>query len=128
VCCALNRADVVGRIFDQVTADMSPEDSTKTFKLLREAITIVYPFLGIPSCIPGCYGMIGVIQKRGSQYASDQRLRTGIITQEDLYKGQQLRQRVYRGVGNSEIFQLMERYFGDLCKLNQYSVISIDRC
>jgi hypothetical protein len=116
VFCALNRADVVGRIFDQITADMSPEDSMETFRRLREAITIVYPFLGMPSCIPACYGIIGVIQKRGSQYASDDRLRSSIITQEDLDKGKELRQRVYHGVGNSEIFQLMDKYFGDLCR------------
>ncbi|KAJ6071581.1 hypothetical protein N7499_009595 [Penicillium canescens] len=110
----IDRSDVVGRIFDQVTADMTPEDSMETFKRLREAITIVYPFLGMPSCIPACYGVIGVIQKKGSQYASDDRLRSSIITQEDMDKGQELRQRVYHGVGNSEIFQLMDKYFGDL--------------
>lgn len=69
----------------------------------------------MPSCIPGCYGMIGVIQKKGSKYASNKILRATVITEEDSAKGKELRRRIYGGVGNSDIFQLMDHYFTELC-------------
>jgi hypothetical protein len=59
--------------------------------------------------------MIGVIQRKGAQYASKRVLRAATITEEDIAKGEALRHRVYSGVGNSEIFSLMSQYFTDLC-------------
>ncbi|KAK7887870.1 hypothetical protein LTR67_009264 [Exophiala xenobiotica] len=113
-CCAVGRADVVGRFFDDLTADATPEVSEYTFLRVREAITICFPYLGLPTCIPACYGMIGVIQRKGAGYASIKSLRKKVITEEDVQKGTELRARIYRGVGNSEIFSLMDRYFTDL--------------
>ncbi|KAF9890069.1 hypothetical protein FE257_006749 [Aspergillus nanangensis] len=113
-CCAVGRADVVGRIFDDLTANSDPAESQQIFLRLREALTIVFPYVGMPTCIPACYGMIGVIQRKGEAYASTRVLRSATITEEDARMGQELRSRVYKGVGNSEIFGLMDRYFTDL--------------
>jgi hypothetical protein len=107
---------VVGQLFDDLTADSTPEDSQRIFLRLREAITIIFPYLGMPTCIPACYGMIGVVQRKGKEYASTQVLRKPIITEDDVRKGSELRARIYSGVGNSEIFSLMDIYFTDLCK------------
>jgi hypothetical protein len=117
-CCAVNRADIVGKFFDYVSEDYTPEQSQEEFLRLREAITIVYPFLGMPTCIPACYGMIGVIERKGREYASVQRLRAPIMTEEDVAKGKELRARIYAGVGNSGIFSLMDRYFTELCMMS----------
>jgi hypothetical protein len=84
---------------------------------LREAITIIFPYLGMPSCVPACYGMIGVVQRKGTNFASTKVLRQPIVTEEDARKGHELRLRIYSGVGNSEIFNLMDKYFTDLCEL-----------
>lgn len=116
-CCAVGRADVVGRFFDDVTFEATPEDSEKAFLCLREAITIIFPYLGMPTCIPACYGMIGVVQRKGPAYASTKVLRKTTIDDNDVKKGQDLRSRIYSGVGNSGIFNLMDKYFTDLCKL-----------
>jgi hypothetical protein len=116
VCCAVGRADVVGQFFDHLTADMAPSISKDIFLQLREAVTIVTPYLGMPTCIPACYGMIGVVQRKGSEYASTQVLRKETIDEDDVRKGKELRTRIYSGVGNSEIFDLMNVYFTDLCK------------
>lgn len=102
-------------MFDHITADLEPTESEAVFLRFREALTIVYPFLGMPSCIPACYGMIGVIQRKGAQYASKRVLRVATITEDDIVKGEALRRRVYSGVGNSGIFRLMDEYFTDLC-------------
>ncbi|KAI8648560.1 hypothetical protein NCS57_01467200 [Fusarium keratoplasticum] len=113
-CCAVGRADVVGRIFDDLTTDASPEDSQKLFMQMREAITIVFPYLGMPTLVPACYGMIGVVNRKGLSYAHEERLRQPIIDAVTVDTGFQLRSQIYRGVGNEEIFSQMEKLFTDL--------------
>ncbi|KAJ9602188.1 hypothetical protein H2200_013308 [Cladophialophora chaetospira] len=113
-CCAVGRADVVGRFFDDLTADATPEESEQVFLRVREAITIIFPYLGMPTCIPACYGMIGVVQRKGKEYASTKVLRKPTITEEDVKNGTELRAKIYAGVGNADIFTLMDQYFKDL--------------
>ncbi|KAF4417053.1 hypothetical protein FACUT_12485 [Fusarium acutatum] len=115
VCCAVSRADVVGRFFDDITFDSTTEASEKLFLSTREAITIVFPYIGMPTCIPACYGMIGVVERKGAAYASTRMLRKTTIDEEDVKKGTELKSRIYSGVGNSGIFSLMDKYFTDLC-------------
>ncbi|KAF4218738.1 hypothetical protein CNMCM8980_004503 [Aspergillus fumigatiaffinis] len=112
--CAVGRADIVGRLFDHLTTALDPEESEVLFLRIREALTIVYPFLGMPCCIPACYGIIGVIQRKGPEYASNRVLRAATVTEEDNAKGKELRRRIYSSAGNSDIFRLMEEYFADL--------------
>ncbi|OCT49466.1 hypothetical protein CLCR_05046 [Cladophialophora carrionii] len=114
VCCAVGRADVVGRFFDDLTSHASPEDSQKVFRQLREAITVVFPYLGMPTLVPACYGMIGVVKRKGLSYAHTARLRQPVIDADTVQTGFQLRSQIYRGVGNAEIFGEMEKLFTDL--------------
>ena len=86
------------------------------FLRIREAITIAFPFLGMPACVPGCYGMIGVVERKGQEYGETKVLRKMVITEDDTGKGKEIRTRIYSGVGNSEIFGLMDKYFTDLCE------------
>ena len=90
------------------------------FLCLREAITIIFPYLGMPTCIPACYGMIGVVQRKGQSFASTKVLRKPTVTEEDVRKGTELRAKIYSGVGNSDIFALMDKYFTDLCEWLHY--------
>ncbi|KAF2851665.1 hypothetical protein T440DRAFT_498203 [Plenodomus tracheiphilus IPT5] len=113
-CCATGRADVVGQFFDHLTAEFNEKESEATFLRLREAITIIFPYLGLPSCMPACYGMIGVVQRKGKQFASVKKLRKDTVDAEDARKGAELRAQIYKGVGNSDIFDLMKIYFSDL--------------
>lgn len=115
-CCAVGRADLVGRFFDDITSDSTPEISESVFLRIREAITIVFPYIGMPTCIPACYGMIGVVQRKGPTFASTKVLRKATVDEEDARKGRELRSKIYSGVGNSDIFNLMDTYFTDLCK------------
>ncbi|KAF5581448.1 5-carboxymethyl-2-hydroxymuconate isomerase [Fusarium pseudoanthophilum] len=100
-CCAVSRADVVGRFFDDVTFDSTTEASEKLFLSIREAITIVFPYIGMPTCIPACYGMIGVVERKGAAYASTRVLRKTTVDEEDVKRGTELKARIYSGVGNS---------------------------
>jgi hypothetical protein len=114
--CAIGRADIVGRFFDHLTTNATPEESRKMFLRIREAITIAFPFLGMPACVPGCYGMIGVVERKGQEHGETKVLRKMVITEDDTGKGKEIRTRIYSGVGNSEIFGLMDKYFTDLCE------------
>lgn len=120
---AVGRADVVGRLFDSLTTDLSPSESSTLFAQIRESILIIYPFLGIPTCVPAAYGVIGVLQRKGNQYGDAARLRKEVMDAEDIRRGQDLRARVYKGVGNGEIFGLMQQHFTDLCKTGMLSLI-----
>lgn len=60
--------------------------------------------------------MIGVVQRKGPAYASTKVLRKTTIDQSDVENGRELRSKIYSGVGNSEIFSLMDKYFTDLCQ------------
>ena len=77
---------------------------------------MVFPFLGLPTCIPGCYGMIGVLERKGGAYSTTENLRKATMDEEDVRKGKELRAKIYSGVGNSGIFSLMDKYFTDLCE------------
>lgn len=70
----------------------------------------------MPTCVPACYGMIGVVQRKGKQFASTKVLRKETVSEDDARKGKDLRAKIYKGVGNSEIFDLMSVYFTDLCE------------
>lgn len=115
-CSAVGRADVVGKFFDDITAGSSPEESQHIFLQLREAMTCIYPFLGMPSLVPGCFGMIGVLQRKGEQYASLRQFRKPTIDEENIRKGLELRKKIYASAGNSEILTLLGKYFADLCE------------
>lgn len=60
--------------------------------------------------------MIGVVQRKGKEFASTKVLRKDTVDASDARKGKELRAKIYNGVGNSEIFDLMNVYFTDLCK------------
>ncbi|CZR66559.1 uncharacterized protein PAC_16460 [Phialocephala subalpina] len=112
--CALGRADLVGKWFDDQTKSSSAEESRKLFVRLRESIMCVYPFLGVPACMPACYGMIGVLERKGQAYGDTTRLRKPFMDEEDVEKGRKLRATIYSSAGNSGIFALMDKYFPDL--------------
>lgn len=112
--CALGRADLVGKLFDDLTTGSSAEESKKLFVRLREGIMCVYPFLGVPACMPACYGMIGVLERKGEAYGDTARLRKPFMDEEDVERGRELRATIYSSAGNSGIFALMEKYFPDL--------------
>jgi hypothetical protein len=114
--CALGRADLVGKWFDDQTKDFSAEESRRLFVRLRESIMCVYPFLGVPACMPACYGMIGVLERKGEVYGDTKRLRKPFMDEEDVQRGKELRATIYASAGNSGIFALMDKYFPDLCK------------
>ena len=67
--------------------------------------------------------MIGVLEKKGEAYGDANRRRKPFMDAQDVEKGEQLRAKIYAGVGNSGIFSLMGKYFPDFCEF-QFSMIA----
>jgi alkylhydroperoxidase/carboxymuconolactone decarboxylase family protein YurZ len=136
--CAQRRGDAVGSWFRDLVQGKSPDETEKTFATIREAITIVYPFLGLPNCVPACFGMVSVLKDKGIDSVQDRR--RYVRSQEEgslafhrllLYahvktfradvhhpsiheQGLETRKRIYRGVGNPEVHQMMQKHFPDM--------------
>ncbi|KIV91819.1 hypothetical protein PV10_06316 [Exophiala mesophila] len=113
-CSALGRADVVGKYFDDVTKQSTPEESQAVFLKLREGMACIYPFVGMPALIPGAFGMIGVIKRKGEEYATLQKFRKGTIDEDNIRKGNDIRKIIYKTAGNSEIMDPFSKFFAEL--------------
>ena len=63
--CAQRRGDLVGPWFRDLIAKENSGDPREIFKVIREAIIVAYPFIGLPNCVPACFGLIGVLDELG---------------------------------------------------------------
>ena len=63
--CAQGRGDSVVRIFRDVAKDKSEEEVKRIFTAVREAVTLVTPFVGLPNCMPACFGLVNELKERG---------------------------------------------------------------
>lgn len=59
------RGDAVPKLFADVTRNKSNDETLKVFMSLREAINIIFPFVGLPNCIPACLGLVAAMRTRG---------------------------------------------------------------
>ena len=64
ILCGQRRADVVGLLYQDLTANSSNEATEHLFISLKEAINVIFPFVGLPHCIPACFGLIQALKKR----------------------------------------------------------------
>lgn len=62
--CAQRRGDAVSLLFRDLTKQKSDNEVIEIFLTIREGITIIFPFVGLPNCIPACLGLIAELQKR----------------------------------------------------------------
>jgi hypothetical protein len=62
---AQRRADLVALLFQDVIRDLSKDDALKVFAKIREGINVIVAFLGIPNCVPACFGLVAELHARG---------------------------------------------------------------
>lgn len=62
--CAQRRGDAVPQLFQDLAQKKSDKETKEIFLIIREGITIIFPFVGLPNCIPACLGLVGELQKR----------------------------------------------------------------
>jgi len=71
--CAQRRGDLVGLWFQDLIANEKSVDPREVFKIIREAIAVAYPFIGLPNCVPACFGLIGVLHELEIDINEDRR-------------------------------------------------------
>ncbi|KIW90513.1 uncharacterized protein Z519_09160 [Cladophialophora bantiana CBS 173.52] len=118
MCCAMKRADLVPRLFLCLTKTVHEPNSADTiskhFWELREAINIIWPFVGVPQVIPACLGVAGYFESKGIMALSPEKTLTRHgIRPEDADLGWQTRKEIYKASANSEVFRMLSTYFGD---------------
>ncbi|KAL3481305.1 hypothetical protein BJX99DRAFT_253608 [Aspergillus californicus] len=113
ILCAQQRGDAVVRLFRAVTEDKSDVEIGPIFAAVREAITIVVPFVGLPNCMPACFGLVSELRGRGIEEVPATR-RPNLDQLDYTKHGAESVSRIYRGVGNSEVRNMIQQYFPEM--------------
>jgi hypothetical protein len=53
------------RLFSDVTKEHSESEVQEIFTAVREAVTLAVPFVGLPNCMPACFGLVNELKKHG---------------------------------------------------------------
>lgn len=53
------------RLFSDITEGKSKSAVRETFTIVREGLSIAVPFVGLPNCMPACFGLINKLQALG---------------------------------------------------------------
>ncbi|CZR55557.1 uncharacterized protein PAC_05445 [Phialocephala subalpina] len=111
--CAQRRGDAVAPWFSDLVKTRGVEEAKNIFSIIREAIAVIYPFVGLPNCVPACLGLVGVLRGLGIDFDEDRR-RADVQQGDYLVKGLDTRKKIYRGVGNPEVHWMLQKYFPDM--------------
>jgi hypothetical protein len=71
-----HRPDVVPKLFEEYIADETNEASIQhAFDQFKGVLMIVWPFVGIPWCVPACLGLMNALKSRGLEHLAEGRKR-----------------------------------------------------
>lgn len=111
--CGLKRGDLTPKLFESLcprnTQDKDTE--TKTYQAIQEAVYSMWMFVGAPQVIPTCLGMSGMLASRGIT-PEPVRVRPD-LGPEEFELGAKTQKDIYKASGNSEVFQMLGKFFGD---------------
>ncbi|KAF1812562.1 hypothetical protein P152DRAFT_458395 [Eremomyces bilateralis CBS 781.70] len=114
--CAIgaHRADFVPRLLDAAlqTIHQDIEKSKVCFEQFRAVVMICWPFIGIPWCVPACLGMVNVLEKYNLLSIAYGRAQPP-LSDAHIAMGQELQQRTYANVQNSEVQAMLQNCFAD---------------
>ncbi|KAH6950286.1 hypothetical protein BKA56DRAFT_738791 [Ilyonectria sp. MPI-CAGE-AT-0026] len=113
ILCAQRRGDAVPKLFSDLVEGKEAEEVKSLFASFKHAITLTWPFIGLPHCIPACLGLAHELEIRNITVDS-QLDRTGLHEADWSLKGIETHQAIYRGVGNSEVGRLMGGFFPEI--------------
>ncbi|EXJ68787.1 uncharacterized protein A1O5_07718 [Cladophialophora psammophila CBS 110553] len=109
----LRRGDVVPALIGDTLSEQ-PGTDAEIFSSVREAITLVAPFVGLPNVMPASFGVVAELNKRQVQ---NLQITPRQVDRETIKLGKwwlEMNARVYRGVGNSEVGMMIREFFPDL--------------
>ncbi|KAJ3955695.1 hypothetical protein N0V92_007777 [Colletotrichum tropicale] len=95
--CAQHRGDSLPKLFRDVTKEKDDEEVKALFATFRTALTLIWPFIGLPQCVPASLGLVGEMRER------------------DIFMTDQMdRKTIYRTAANSEVMNMMGGFFPEL--------------
>jgi hypothetical protein len=62
---AQRRADCIQLLFQDFTKGMTKDEGLKVFLAMREGTNTIIAFVGIPTCIPACFGLVAELHAQG---------------------------------------------------------------
>ncbi|KAL2832197.1 hypothetical protein BJY01DRAFT_254016 [Aspergillus pseudoustus] len=108
-----HRPDYPPRLFEEAlaTLDLGSDEGVKRareiFLRIREAIMVIWPFVGIPWCVPAGLGLVAVLQRHGIEVIGKECFRSS-FNQDDHYRsGREIHMRTYAKVNNPEVRELL---------------------
>ncbi|RDH27571.1 hypothetical protein BDQ94DRAFT_184431 [Aspergillus welwitschiae] len=113
ILCAQCRGDVVARLVHDITSGWTKEEVRELFIAVREAITIAVPFVGLPNCMPACFGLVEELKQWEIEKVEGPR-RANLGEVDYTARGLETTTSLYRGVGNSEVRTMVQQYFPEL--------------
>ncbi|KAB8268134.1 hypothetical protein BDV30DRAFT_230947 [Aspergillus minisclerotigenes] len=113
ILCAQGRGDAVVRLVQDITKGQTVEDVQALFPAVREAITIAVPFVGLPNCMPACFGLVNELKQWDIEEVEGPR-RANLRDVDYTARGLETTGALYRGVGNSEVRTMVQQYFPEL--------------
>ncbi|KAL4814831.1 hypothetical protein BDW67DRAFT_186388 [Aspergillus spinulosporus] len=112
ILCAQRRGDAVPALFRAATQDATQEMVKMTFITVRECITLINPYVGIPSCMPAIIGLVGELRHRGIDSVPSPK-RPGFDKCDWNAEGDRMRETLYGGVGNQEGLAFISNHWPD---------------
>ncbi|KAH6698475.1 hypothetical protein BKA61DRAFT_682505 [Leptodontidium sp. MPI-SDFR-AT-0119] len=112
-----HRGDFVPKMFEEVIEEESDLESIKAvFYRIRECVMAIYAFVGIPWVVPSCLGIVNVLQRHGIEKIAEETFRGPIDGERLLAEGKQITEKVYRGVNNNEVRDMLSIGFPEMRK------------
>ena len=88
-------------------------EARRIFEQIRSALMVVWPFVGIPWCVPACLGLVQVLDLRNLLHLAEGRTRPDLDPIADREIGKQVMERTYASVQNGEVREMLQKYFSD---------------
>ncbi|KAE9576909.1 hypothetical protein CGMCC3_g7101 [Colletotrichum fructicola] len=111
--CAQHRGDSLPKLFRDFTTDKDDEEVKALFATFRTALTLIWPFIGLPQCVPASLGLVGEMRERDI-FMTDQMDRPFLSEANWHQKGLETRKTIYRTAANSEVMNMMGGFFPEL--------------
>ncbi|KAL4884951.1 hypothetical protein BJY04DRAFT_214834 [Aspergillus karnatakaensis] len=122
ILCAMRRGDIVAELVRNATGNETPGKFEEILTVIRECLTLVVPFAGLPNCMPAVFGLVAEIRARGVDVEEGPQ-RPGFSERAYHPIGLDTSKAIYRGVGNSDVAAMVGQYFPEISELVVASAI-----
>ncbi|KAF1812558.1 hypothetical protein P152DRAFT_482052 [Eremomyces bilateralis CBS 781.70] len=110
-----HRGDCASKLFEEAIEGTTDIEEIKAiFYKIRECITVIWPFVGIPWTVPAGLGIVNVLQRRNIEFIGAQKVRGDLDAGVHLEEGKAMIARTYEKVNNPEVRELLSIGFPEM--------------